>query len=106
MTGLTDTAHVLRAFNAGGIDYVTKPIRPPEVLARMAAHMRAAGQARQAHNALDAFAQATLALRLQEGQHVKDLGNGLGAGLHGPARSGLTMVNRPATTWPCCMSSL
>ena len=65
MTGLTDTAHVLQAFDAGGIDYVTKPIRPPEVLARMAAHMRAARQARQARNALDAYGHATLALRLQ-----------------------------------------
>jgi DNA-binding response OmpR family regulator len=74
MTGLTDTAHVLRAFNAGGIDYVTKPIRPPEVLARMAAHMRAAGQARQAHNALDAFAQATLHCASRRASTSKTLG--------------------------------
>jgi DNA-binding response OmpR family regulator/DNA-binding CsgD family transcriptional regulator len=66
MTGLTDTAHVLAAFDAGGIDYVTKPIRPPEVLARMAAHMQAARQARQARNALDAFGHATLAVRLED----------------------------------------
>src|SRR5262249_2264743 len=39
MTGLTDTEHVVAAFAAGGIDYVTKPIRPKEVLARIAAHM-------------------------------------------------------------------
>ncbi len=65
MTGLTETEHVLAAFEAGGIDYVTKPIRPPEVLARMAAHMQAARQARQARNALDAFGHATLAVRLQ-----------------------------------------
>jgi DNA-binding response OmpR family regulator/DNA-binding CsgD family transcriptional regulator len=65
MTGLTDTEHVLAAFDAGGVDYVTKPIRPPEVLARMAAHMQAARQARQARNALDAFGHATLAVRLE-----------------------------------------
>ncbi len=65
MTGLTETEHVLAAFEAGGIDYVTKPIRPPEVLARMAAHMQAARQARQARNALDAFGHATIAVRLQ-----------------------------------------
>ncbi len=64
MTGLTETEHVLAAFEAGGIDYVTKPIRPPEVLARMAAHMLAARHARQARNALDAHGHATLALRL------------------------------------------
>jgi len=64
MTGLTDTEHVLAAFDAGGVDYVTKPIRPPEVLARMAVHMAAARQARQARNALDAYGHATIAVRL------------------------------------------
>jgi DNA-binding NarL/FixJ family response regulator len=68
MTGLTDTEHVLAAFDAGGADYVTKPIRPPEVLARMAAHMATARQARQARNALDAYGHATIAARLQGGQ--------------------------------------
>jgi DNA-binding NarL/FixJ family response regulator len=67
MTGLTDTEHVLAAFAAGGIDYVTKPIRPPEVLARMAAHMLQARQARQARNALDAYGHATLAVRIGPG---------------------------------------
>jgi DNA-binding CsgD family transcriptional regulator/CheY-like chemotaxis protein len=67
MTGLTDTEHVLAAFDAGGVDYVTKPIRAPEVLARMAAHMQAARQARQARNALDAYGHATIALRLDQG---------------------------------------
>lgn len=65
MTGLTDTEHVLAAFDAGGCDYVTKPIRPPEVLARMAVHMATARQARQARNALDAYGHATIAVRLQ-----------------------------------------
>ena len=64
MTGLTDTEHVLAAFEAGGVDYITKPIRAPEVLARMAAHMLAARQARQARNALDAYGHATIALRI------------------------------------------
>jgi DNA-binding NarL/FixJ family response regulator len=65
MTGLTDTEHVLAAFEAGGADYVTKPLRPPEVLARMAAHMASARQARQARNALDAYGHATIALRIE-----------------------------------------
>ena len=68
MTGLTDTEHVLAAFDAGGVDYVTKPIRPPEVLARMAAHMQAARQARQARNALDAYGHATIAVRFDGGR--------------------------------------
>jgi DNA-binding NarL/FixJ family response regulator len=64
MTGLTATEHVLAAFAAGGTDYVTKPLRAPEVLARMAAHMQQARQARQARNALDAYGHATLAVNL------------------------------------------
>jgi len=66
MTGLTDTEHVLAAFDAGGTDYVTKPIRPAEVIARMAVHMHAARQARQARNALDAYGHATIAVRLPD----------------------------------------
>jgi len=64
MTGLTDTEHVLAAFEAGGVDYVTKPIRAAEVIARMGVHMRGARQARQARNALDAYGHATIAVRL------------------------------------------
>ena len=46
MTGLTETEHVVAAFAAGGADYVTKPIRPAEVLARIAAHVQNARQIR------------------------------------------------------------
>jgi DNA-binding response OmpR family regulator/DNA-binding CsgD family transcriptional regulator len=73
MTGLTETEHVVEAFAAGGVDYVTKPIRAQEVLARMAVHMRSARerlretrQATQARNALDAFGHATMAIQLDD----------------------------------------
>ncbi len=68
MTGLTETEHVLSAFQAGGIDYVTKPIRPMEVLARIAAHVQGARERRQARNALDAFGHATLSVRAADGR--------------------------------------
>ncbi len=67
MTGLTETEHVVAAFDAGGVDYVTKPIRAQEVLARMAVHMQSARQARQARNALDAFGHATMAIHAPPG---------------------------------------
>jgi DNA-binding NarL/FixJ family response regulator len=70
MTGLTETEHVVAAFAAGGADYVTKPIRPAEVLARIAAHMQNARQMRQARSALDAFGQATVAVRAADGKLV------------------------------------
>ena len=66
MTGLTDTEHVVAAFEAGGVDYVTKPIRPREVLARITAHMLGARERRQARNALDAFGHATLAIHIDD----------------------------------------
>ena len=68
MTALTDTEHVLAAFAAGGVDYVPKPIRPREVVARIAAHLQSARHAKQARNALDAFGHASIALRPADGR--------------------------------------
>ncbi len=42
MTALTDSEHVVKGFEAGAIDYVTKPIQCAEVLARVASHLRTA----------------------------------------------------------------
>jgi CheY-like chemotaxis protein/DNA-binding CsgD family transcriptional regulator len=70
MTGLTETEHVVAAFAAGGTDYVTKPIRPREVLARIGAHLNTARAQRQARNALDAFGHATLVVRERDGRRV------------------------------------
>ena len=70
MTGLTETEHVVAAFAAGGTDYVTKPIKPREVLARIAAHLQAARTQRQARNALDAFGHATMVVRERDGRRV------------------------------------
>lgn len=54
MTGLTESEHVVRGFMAGGIDYVTKPINPEIVLARIAAHLGNARIVNQAQEAIDA----------------------------------------------------
>ena len=68
MTALTETEHVVAAFGAGGVDYVTKPLQPREVLARMAVHLQAARLQSQARNALDAFGHATLVVRAGDGR--------------------------------------
>ncbi|OYY92335.1 MAG: DNA-binding response regulator, partial [Polaromonas sp. 28-63-22] len=47
MTGLTETEHLVAALAAGGVDYVTKPIKPKEVMARMGVHLQGARAARQ-----------------------------------------------------------
>ena len=39
LTALTDTADKVRAFDAGGVDYVTKPFQFEEVLARVRTHV-------------------------------------------------------------------
>jgi DNA-binding response OmpR family regulator len=67
MTGLTETEHLVAALEAGGVDYVTKPIKPKEVLARMSVHMQGARQARQTRSALDAFGYASIAVRAADG---------------------------------------
>jgi DNA-binding NarL/FixJ family response regulator len=53
MTGLSETSHIVRGFEAGGVDYVVKPVRTPEVLARLATHVRNARAVRMAREAID-----------------------------------------------------
>jgi DNA-binding NarL/FixJ family response regulator len=53
MTGLSDSEDVVRGFEAGAIDYVTKPISPDEVIARIKTHIETAKLALSAQDALD-----------------------------------------------------
>ncbi|TXS95730.1 response regulator transcription factor [Parahaliea maris] len=53
MTGLTDTDSVLKGLDAGGIDYLTKPVNPNELLARIRVHLKSARITRSAQQALD-----------------------------------------------------
>jgi DNA-binding response OmpR family regulator/DNA-binding CsgD family transcriptional regulator len=68
MTGLTETEYLVAALDVGGVDYVTKPIKPKEVLARIAVHLQGAREKRQARNALDAFGYATITVRVSDGK--------------------------------------
>ncbi len=68
MTGLTETEHLVAALEAGGVDYVTKPIKPKEVMARMGVHLQGARLARQTRNALDAFGYASITVRASDGR--------------------------------------
>lgn len=70
MTGLTEAEHVVAAFDAGGNDYVTKPLRTSEVLARIASHMQTARLMDQARTALDAFGNAVIAMTPRDGKVV------------------------------------
>jgi CheY-like chemotaxis protein/DNA-binding CsgD family transcriptional regulator len=68
MTGLTETEYLVAALEAGGVDYVTKPIKPKEVMARMGVHLQGAREKRQTRNALDAFGYASITVRVSDGK--------------------------------------
>jgi DNA-binding response OmpR family regulator/DNA-binding CsgD family transcriptional regulator len=68
MTGLLDTEYLVAALECGGVDYVTKPIKPKEVLARMQVHLQGAREKRQARSALDAFGYASITVRVADGK--------------------------------------
>jgi DNA-binding NarL/FixJ family response regulator len=58
MTGLVDTPHVVRAFEQGAIDYVTKPVRQEEVLARIVTHIARARMLKHAQQSIDSCGKA------------------------------------------------
>jgi DNA-binding response OmpR family regulator/DNA-binding CsgD family transcriptional regulator len=62
MTGLTDTAHVLEGLQAGGVDYVTKPVIMEELIARIRVHLANARVALGARRALDVTGRHLMAL--------------------------------------------
>ena len=62
MTGLSDTEQILQGFTSGGVDYVVKPLRLPEVLVRLATHVRNAQATRLAREAVDVAGLGTVVL--------------------------------------------
>jgi DNA-binding NarL/FixJ family response regulator len=60
MTGLSDTNDVVRGLECGGVDYLTKPIQPGELLARMRVHLNNARLTSSAQTALDSTGQTLL----------------------------------------------
>lgn len=61
MTGLSDTDHVIRGLEAGGVDYVTKPVAPQELVARIRVHLAGVQLVASAHAAIDAAGHALFA---------------------------------------------
>jgi DNA-binding response OmpR family regulator/DNA-binding CsgD family transcriptional regulator len=61
MTGLTDTGDIVKGLEAGGVDYVTKPIVPEELIARIRVHLANARMTHSARTALDVFGRFLLA---------------------------------------------
>src|SRR5215510_6145200 len=65
MTGLADTEHIVRGLEAGGVDYVTKPIVVEEMLARIRVHLANARMTQSARAALDVSGRFLLAVSRQ-----------------------------------------
>ena len=62
MTGLSDTENVVKGFEAGGIDYITKPIINSELAARIRVHLANSRLALSAQSALDMAGQYVFAV--------------------------------------------
>jgi DNA-binding NarL/FixJ family response regulator len=65
MTGLAETEHIVRGLEAGGVDYVTKPIVIEEMLARIRVHLSNARLTQSARAALDVSGRFLLAVNRQ-----------------------------------------
>jgi DNA-binding NarL/FixJ family response regulator len=65
MTGLAETEHIVRGLEAGGVDYVTKPIAIEEMLARIRVHLANARLTQSARAALDVSGRFLLAVNRQ-----------------------------------------
>ena len=61
MTGLTESEDVVRGLEAGGVDYVTKPLQLAEVIARIRVHLTGARRTQSAQAALDTAGRYLLA---------------------------------------------
>jgi DNA-binding response OmpR family regulator/DNA-binding CsgD family transcriptional regulator len=61
MTGLTESENVIKGFEAGGVDYINKPVKLDELLVRVKVHLNNSRMTRSARVALDEVGQLTFA---------------------------------------------
>lgn len=92
MTGLVETEHIVEAFAAGGVDYVTKPLREPELLARLGVHWRNGRLTRLARAAVDVAGRGVVL--------VAD--DGRIEWCSPRARSWLALLGSDGDRWPAC----
>ena len=62
MTGLSETEHIVKALDCGGVDFLTKPIDVDELKARIKVHLRNARSVQSAHVAMDAAGRHLVAV--------------------------------------------
>lgn len=78
LTAQTDSEHILKGFEAGAVDYVTKPFNPGELLARAKTHI----ELKQARDTIMAYTRELESLNHEKNQFLgiaaHDLKNPLG----------------------------
>jgi CheY-like chemotaxis protein/DNA-binding CsgD family transcriptional regulator len=62
MTAMGELDDLLHGFEEGAVDYLVKPIRPPEVLARVETHLKQLRMIQRAENALNNSPYAAMAI--------------------------------------------
>lgn len=61
MTGLSDTEDVVKGLEAGGVDYINKPVNLDELVARLQVHLKNSRLTRSARSALDEIGEKSFA---------------------------------------------
>lgn len=61
MTGLSESEHVVKGLEVGGVDYINKPINLDELMARLKVHLKNARITRSARGALDEIGPMVIA---------------------------------------------
>ncbi len=94
VTAKTDVEDLARGFDAGAVDYITKPVKQPEVHARVATHLRIIGLIRQQREHMAALEQARgelEALNDAKDKFLSNLGREASASLAGIAATTSSM---------------
>lgn len=78
MTALQETQHIIRGFESGGVDYITKPFKIEELLARISTHLKLRSLEQELRNANEHLEQkvdertAELQEEIQERKKVEE----------------------------------
>jgi DNA-binding response OmpR family regulator/DNA-binding CsgD family transcriptional regulator len=65
MTGLSQTEYIVNGFDAGGVDYLVKPVEPDELIARLTVHLSNAKLSQSAYVAMDKARRYLIATTIQ-----------------------------------------
>ncbi len=106
VTARTDIDDLARGFAAGGVDYITKPVKQPEVNARVSTHLRIQGLIDQQRQHLAALEQARgelQALNDAKDKFLSNLGREIGTSLAQIAGSSASI--RESANTPCAPGS-